>query len=77
MFFRQFIKNKDINGFMFFRNYENEIKYFKQMDPLFKYYVAFELIVLICVYLIQNLTLDRYSYYLLLILQFNYCINSV
>ncbi|CAH0547706.1 unnamed protein product [Brassicogethes aeneus] len=60
--YEQFIKNKEVNGLMFFPNKTDEINYIKQMDPLFKYYVISELMVLICVYIIQNLTLESWDF---------------
>ncbi|KAF7274387.1 hypothetical protein GWI33_012955 [Rhynchophorus ferrugineus] len=55
----QYIKEKDISFFLYFRNKKNEVKYVKMTDPMFKYYVLSQVALLFCMYLIENLTLRR------------------
>ncbi|XP_050295207.1 adenylyl cyclase X E-like isoform X2 [Anthonomus grandis grandis] len=54
----QYIRDKDISSLLIFKDKKNEMEYIKMKDPIFKYYVLSQVVLVICVYLIQNLTLD-------------------
>ncbi|XP_066157094.1 adenylate cyclase type 2 isoform X2 [Euwallacea fornicatus] len=51
-------KGSEINSLLIFKDKENELQYVKMKDPMFKYYVSSQVVLILCVYLIQNLTLD-------------------
>lgn len=35
------------------------MEYVKMKDPMFKYYVSSQVVLILCVYVIQNMTLER------------------
>ncbi|XP_066250810.1 adenylate cyclase type 2-like [Euwallacea similis] len=51
-------KGTEINSLLIFKDKKNELQYVKMKDPMFKYYVSSQVVLILCVYLIQNLTLD-------------------
>lgn len=61
--YRQYFTFHEVNNLLCFRNCKQEIGYITQPDPLFKFYLLSNLLVLICTYVIQNLTLTVWDWY--------------
>ncbi|XP_030751470.1 adenylyl cyclase X E-like isoform X2 [Sitophilus oryzae] len=59
----QYIKEKEISSLLIFRNKKNELAYVKLTDPMFKYYVLGQVGLLLCMYIIENLTLKRNTWW--------------
>ncbi|CAH1132480.1 unnamed protein product [Ceutorhynchus assimilis] len=59
----QYIKGKEISSFLFFKDKKSEWQYVNMRDPMFKYYVLSQVVLIICMYLIQNLSLDSWLRY--------------
>ncbi|CAG9828879.1 unnamed protein product [Diabrotica balteata] len=59
--YQQYIKVKDINVLLLFNNFKIEMEYLKIPDALFKYYLLSAAALIICVYIIQNLTLKQWD----------------
>ncbi|KAI4469490.1 adenylate cyclase type 1 [Holotrichia oblita] len=58
----QWFKIKDINPLvLIFRNLSTELDFIKQPDPLFKYYILSDLLILTCVVAIQNFAQTEYN----------------
>ncbi|KAL1517439.1 hypothetical protein ABEB36_001204 [Hypothenemus hampei] len=51
-------KETEISGLMIFKDKKNELEYVKMRDPMFKYYVLSQVVLIVCLYFIQNLTLN-------------------
>ncbi|KAJ8943943.1 hypothetical protein NQ314_009607 [Rhamnusium bicolor] len=61
--YEQYVKIKDINSFfLLFKKRNIELGYIKIPDPLFKYYLLTAVFLILCVYLIQNLTLLHWGW---------------
>ncbi|XP_019763567.2 adenylate cyclase type 2 isoform X2 [Dendroctonus ponderosae] len=52
------VKGSEISGLLVFKDRKAEWEYVKMKDPMFKYYVLSQVVLILCVYLIQNLTLE-------------------
>ncbi|KAK5642818.1 hypothetical protein RI129_008985 [Pyrocoelia pectoralis] len=63
--FDQWIKVREINPlFLVFRKLQNERKYIKLPDKLFKYYIVAYIVLLVVAVVIQNLTLAQWDWHL-------------
>ncbi|XP_028132156.1 adenylyl cyclase X E isoform X2 [Diabrotica virgifera virgifera] len=59
--YQQYVKVKDINVLLLFNKWKIEMEYLKIPDALFKYYLLSAAALIICVYIIQNLTLKQWD----------------
>lgn len=62
-YFSQYVlKGSEISSLLVFKDRKAEWEYVRMKDPMFKYYVLSQVVLILCVYLIQNLTLERYAF---------------
>ncbi|XP_060534867.1 adenylyl cyclase X E-like isoform X2 [Cylas formicarius] len=59
----QYTKIKEISSFLVFYDLKEEVEYIQMRDPLFKYYIFTQVALILCVYLIQNLTLPEWDWW--------------
>lgn len=57
---REWFKNPDMyQVLLVFKDFKSEMDFVKTPDPLFKYYILSEVLILLLVYVLENLTLTE------------------